>query len=1190
MDKRQFSRISKTSHLGAIEIAVLYLLLGGLWILLSDKAAAAIALNQEMLVVLSLYKGWAYVLVTALLLYWLVQRNMAALRASESQLQQLINALPVLISYVDTEERYRFTNQKYEEWFGATPRGKTVQEVVGSETYATVSKYIKKALQGEAVNYERVISFPTGERFVSATYTPDKAANGRVKGFFALVQDVTESKQAREELRRWADAFNGCAHGIAIGDPRTNRVVVCNPAFAKLHKSHVEEIVGSTILSLYDPSTHAHVRESIQKADQTGHVTYEASMVRRDGSTFPVQMDLVSVLGENGELLYRVATAQDISERRQAEKALLESSLQFRTLFEASPDANMLIDPHGDWPILDCNTVACQMNGYTHDELIGQPIDILNPNPWDSPRREEYLADIRQAGVLRYETIHRRKDGSEFPIEVSTSLISLNGCDVLLGIDRDITERKQAQEALHASEERYRAVIEHAMDAILVSDPAGEGRVLSVNPAACSMFGYSVEEFSGLRREDILDMDDPNLPVLLQKREQYGEATAELTYKRKDGRRFSGEISSTSYQDKNGKRYSISIIRDISERKLAEESMRRFELLSEHSRDIILFMGRDDGRILEVNAAALRAYGYSRTELLKLTVKELRADNTQNLTETQMAQADAGGILFETVHRRRDGTTFPAEVSSRGATIGGERMLISIIRDITERRKAQAAALEHERRYHRVLDTLMEGCQIIDFDWRYVYVNQVVAEQGRHKPEELLGRTMMEIYPGIENTELFSHLRTGMEERASSRMENRFVFPDGNIGWFELSIQPVEEGIFILSTDVTERKRAERALRESQVRLNFALEKSHTGGWDLDLVDHTAMRTVEHDRIFGYKTLLPEWTYEIFLEHVLAEDRAEVDRLFQEAINTQTNWSFECRIRRTDGEIRWIWATGGHLFDDTGQAYRMAGIVQDITERKQVEQEIRLLNERLEQRVIERTAQLESANKELEAFSYSVSHDLRAPLRAIDGYTRILVEDYEAKLDEEGKRVCGIISAEARRMGQLIDDLLSFSRLGRKSMYFSKIDMKAQAESVFNELIKGEAEARIEFQIAKLPAVNADPTLIRQVWVNLLSNAIKFTSKKEHAIIKVGSKHSTEEYVYYVRDTGAGFDMEYVEKLFGVFQRLHGESEFEGTGVGLAIVQRIIRRHGGRVWAEGEPEKGATFYFSLPRQEKPNDQ
>jgi light-regulated signal transduction histidine kinase (bacteriophytochrome) len=264
-----------------------------------------------------------------------------------------------------------------------------------------------------------------------------------------------------------------------------------------------------------------------------------------------------------------------------------------------------------------------------------------------------------------------------------------------------------------------------------------------------------------------------------------------------------------------------------------------------------------------------------------------------------------------------------------------------------------------------------------------------------------------------------------------------------------------------------------------------------------------------------------------------------------------------------------------------GETIGIFGISHDITERKQAEQAIWQLNTDLENQAV----QLQAANKELESFSYSVSHDLRAPLRAIDGYTRILVEDYEAKLDEEGKRICSVISTEARRMGQLIDDLLAFSRLGRKEMYSSTIDMRGQVVSVLNELARESERARIDFQIGRLPDVKGDSSLMRQVWANLLANAIKFTSKKELAVIEVGSKAGKAEIVYYVRDSGAGFDMEYANKLFGVFQRLHGESEFEGTGVGLAIVQRIVSRHGGRVWAEGEVNKGATFYFALPRKE-----
>jgi PAS domain S-box-containing protein len=301
----------------------------------------------------------------------------------------------------------------------------------------------------------------------------------------------------------------------------------------------------------------------------------------------------------------------------------------------------------------------------------------------------------------------------------------------------------------------------------------------------------------------------------------------------------------------------------------------------------------------------------------------------------------------------------------------------------------------------------------------------------------------------------------------------------------------------------------------------------------------------------------------------------------QEVMKTgQPFIDFEEQVVWPDGRETWVSTTKVPLPNSEGETIGIFGISRDITERKQAEQAIRKLNADLEKQA----TQLKDANKELESFSYSVSHDLRAPLRAIDGYTRILVEDYEASLDAEGKRVCAVISAEAQRMGQLIDDLLSLSRTGRKEIHSSKIDMKALAVSVFNDLIRGEPE-RIDFQIAELPSVMADPPLIRQVWVNLFSNAIKFTSKKKRAVIQVGSKPGGDEHIYYVHDSGAGFDMEYAGKLFGVFQRLHSENEFEGTGVGLAIVQQIIHRHGGRIWAEGEVEKGATFYFALPRKE-----
>jgi len=231
-----------------------------------------------------------------------------------------------------------------------------------------------------------------------------------------------------------------------------------------------------------------------------------------------------------------------------------------------------------------------------------------------------------------------------------------------------------------------------------------------------------------------------------------------------------------------------------------------------------------------------------------------------------------------------------------------------------------------------------------------------------------------------------------------------------------------------------------------------------------------------------------------------------------------------------------------------------------------------------------RTQQLASANTELDAFAYSVSHDLRAPLRAIIGFSQMLVEDYGDKHDAEGQRQLDIIQDSARNMGQLIDDLLDFSRLGRKGMSMSDIKMDQLAEEVFEKLMHGETDQKVQLTVDTLPPAMGDRSMIREVLLNLLSNAIKFTEPKEIAVIEVSGTGDGDEVIYSVKDNGVGFDMKYADKLFQVFQRLHSAEEFEGTGIGLALVHRIISKHGGRVWGEGKVNEGATFYFSLPRE------
>jgi PAS domain S-box-containing protein len=910
---------------GALWIAGLYLLVGVLWILFSDQVVATISSDPAVLTQLSIYKGWGFIFVTSLMLYLLIHRQSRALQQSERRLLTLTNALPVLISYVGIDKRYLFANQEYEEWFGHQAVGKEIVDVVGTKAYQQLEPYINEALQGRMVSYEtRVELQNAGTRFINATYVPDQGTDGKVKGLFALVQDVGERKRQQEELRQWADAFEHCAHGIALADSNSNRIVSCNSAFALLHKARIEDIVGSSILSLYVPSDHDHVRHHVARADQIGHAQFEAEMLRQDGSKFPVQLDVVSVRGDDGEPLYRVATAQDITQRKEAEQSIAQQS----NIIQYINDAVIVADEH--LFITRWNSAAERMYGWSSEEMIGKTGESRLKTEFFNTTREEALQQLRDTGEFSAEITQLRKDGTRFFVETHTVAIAdkQGGFAQVISVNRDITERKQADKNLEWSNRQLNEILESIKDDFYVLDRNWN-------------FVYASRQFTS----------------------KIGKQPADIV----------GQNFWTMFPKHLG-----SVLEENFRAAMEKRETRRFEIPGKYT------------------SAWYRMAAFPSTD---------------------------------------------------GITILGT--------DITELKQAEAGVIENAARYHRVLDAMMEGCQIIGFDWKYIYVNDVVAAQGRHKPEELLGRTMMEMYPGIENTELFIVLQECMEKRTVRRLENQFVFPDGTIGWFELSIQPAREGIFILSTDITERKRSEEKIQQ--------------------------------------------------------------------------------------------------------------------------------LNEKLEERVIERTAQLHAANKELEAFSYSVSHDLRAPLRAVSGYARILVEDYLPVLDEEGVRLCNVITDQARHMGELIDDLLSFSRLSRKEIQTAKVDMKALANSVYGELTSQEQRNRIEFSVGKLPPVIADPILMHQVWINLVSNAIKFSSRKERAVIQVGTRRSENELIYYIHDNGAGFDIQYVDKLFGVFQRLHSQDEFEGTGVGLAIVQRIVQRHDGRVWAEGETGKGATFYFALPR-------
>ena len=317
------------------------------------------------------------------------------------------------------------------------------------------------------------------------------------------------------------------------------------------------------------------------------------------------------------------------------------------------------------------------------------------------------------------------------------------------------------------------------------------------------------------------------------------------------------------------------------------------------------------------------------------------------------------------------------------------------------------------------------------------------------------------------------------------------------------------------------------------------------------------------------------------------DDLATNTHEFQQLLSGEKNvYRLEQRQVHKSGKVIWVDLSVSIVRDVNDKPLYCIAQIQEITNRKKDEELLRNLNTELEQRVQERTQKLKEANKELEAFSYSVSHDLRAPLRAIDGFSRILLEDNADRLDEDGKRVLGVIRSNTQNMGRLIDDLLAFSRLSRKQIEPCLVNMSELAKDVFEQLKPAFVDQNIRFNLSTLPDSHGDPGLIRQVFVNLLSNAAKYSRPKAQSVIDVDGHAENGNYIYSVKDNGVGFDMAYANKLFGVFQRLHTVDQFEGTGVGLAIVQRIVHHHGGRVWADARINEGATFYFSLPKERK----
>jgi len=549
----------------------------------------------------------------------------------------------------------------------------------------------------------------------------------------------------------------------------------------------------------------------------------------------------------------------------------------------------------------------------------------------------------------------------------------------------------------------------------------------------------------------------------------------------------------------------------------------------------------------------------------------LHAFREAGLTRRQMANLGSISGL------RASGREFPIEASISQVRVGKRTLLTAIVRDITERKAAEADVRSRSARFRSLIEHSADGITVVNAQGRIVYASAPAERMLGYRPGEMVGETLLElVHP--DDRERYKCERQSVV-KGGRPAPSRFRMRHKNGSWRVIeSIRsnqldnPDVRGTVVNSRDLTEVVQTEETLRRQAALFDQTYDAVFVWEWKGNITFWN--RAAE--RLYGYTRddAVGRVPHELLQTKTLGSDVPFLVPLEQDG-----TWEGELEHTTRDG--RRMTVDSRMTLASYGEHTYVLETTRDITERKRAEEEIQLLNRDLERRVIERTAELEAAVKELEAFSYSVAHDLRAPLRAVDGFSDALMEDYGPKLPEQAREYLQTIRRGAQRMGALIDDLLAFSRLNRQALSKQTVDMELLVHGVLEDVLPEGKDRNIQIVNGTLPVANADPSLLRQVWANLLSNAIKYSRHAQQARIEIGSLTEAKSNVYFVRDNGAGFDMRYADKLFGVFQRLHREDQFEGTGIGLAIVQRVIHRHGGRVWAEAKPNEGATFYFTL---------